>query len=71
MSRKQWIALIGIIIIGVMLAFPMRDAVNQFIVIPLAYFFWVLGLYYRSFSQAIVWAIFVAVTLSLHPMLQR
>jgi hypothetical protein len=63
MSRKQWIALIGIIIIGVMLAFPMRDAVNQFIVIPLAYFFWVLGLYYRSFSQAIVWAIFVAVTL--------
>lgn len=63
MSRKQWIALVGIIIIGVMLAFPMRDAVNQIIVIPLAYFFWVLGLYYRSFSQAIVWAIFIAVTL--------
>jgi len=63
MSRKQWIALIGIIVIGVLLAFPMRDAVNRFIVIPLAYFFWVLGLYYRSYSQAIVWAIFIAFTL--------
>lgn len=63
MNRKQWIALIAIIIIGVVLAFPMRDAVNQIIVVPLAYVFWVLGLYYRSYSQAIVWAIFVAVTL--------
>lgn len=63
MNRKQWIALIGIIIIGVVLAFPMRDAVNQIIVVPLAFVFWLLGLYYRSYSQAIIWAIFVAVTL--------
>ena len=63
MNRKQWIALIGIVIIGVVLAFPMRDAVHQIIVVPLAYFFWVLGLYYRSYSQAIVWAIFIAITL--------
>jgi energy-coupling factor transporter transmembrane protein EcfT len=63
MNRKQWIALVGIIILGVVLAFPMRDVVNQIIVVPLAYLFWVLGLYYRSYSQAIVWAIFIAVTL--------
>jgi len=63
MRRNQWIALVGIIIIGVLLAFPMRDAVHQIIVIPLAYIFWVLGLFYRSYSQVIIWAIFVTVTL--------
>lgn len=63
MRRIQWIALVGIIIIGVILAFPMRDAVHQIIVIPLAYIFWVLGLYYHSYSQVIIWAIFIAVTL--------
>ncbi len=63
MRRNQWIALVGIVIFGVILAFPMRDAVYQIIVIPLAYIFWVLGLYYHSYSQAIVWAIFIAITL--------
>ncbi|GAB4422339.1 MAG: hypothetical protein Kow002_11640 [Anaerolineales bacterium] len=63
MNRRQWIALIGIIVIGVVLAFPLREAVHQIIVVPLAYVFWVLGLYYRSYSQAIVWAIFIAVML--------
>lgn len=63
MRRNQWIALAGIIIIGVILAFPLRDAVYQIIVVPIAYIFWVLGLYYRSYSQAIIWAIFIAATL--------
>lgn len=56
MNRKQWLALAGIVVLALLLAFPLRDAVYQILVVPLAYFFWVFSLYYQTFSQVIIWA---------------
>lgn len=57
MRNQRIFAFIGIGIITLLLAFPLRDAVFRTIVIPLAYLFWVLSLVYHSVHQAIWWAI--------------
>ena len=56
-QRNQRIfAMVGIGVIALLLAFPLRDAVFRVIVVPLAYIFWVLGLAYRAVHQTIWWA---------------
>ncbi|HEY5732063.1 MAG TPA: hypothetical protein VIS72_18610 [Anaerolineales bacterium] len=67
MSIRRTIALIGIIVIAILLAFPLRDAVYEAVIVPIAYLLWVLRLYYRSVHQSIWWfaaLLIVLVTLS-------
>lgn len=60
---RRWIALGGAVVIAALLAFPLREAVHETIVIPLAYLLWVLGLLYRSLSQGIWWVILAILVL--------
>jgi len=60
---RRWLALAGIVLIAVLLAFPLRDMIHETIVVPTAYLLWTLGLYYRSLSQGIWWIILVALVL--------
>lgn len=55
------IALVGVLAISILLAFPLRNAVYEAVIIPIAYFLWVLRLFYHSVHQSIWWiaAIFV------------
>jgi len=57
MKNQRILAMIGIGVIALLLAFPLRDAVFRTIVVPLAYLFWVLGLVYRAVHQTIWWAV--------------
>jgi hypothetical protein len=57
MRNQRLFAMIGIGVITLLLAFPLRDAVFRTIIIPLAYVFWVLGLVYRSVHQVIWWTV--------------
>jgi len=50
-------AMAGIIGIALLLAFPLRSAVFNTIIVPLAYVFWLLGLVYRAVHQTIWWAV--------------
>lgn len=61
MKLRQWLALAGILIISLLLVFPLRDAVHQIVVVPLAYLFWVVSLYYQSIAEVLVWAVFLVV----------
>jgi hypothetical protein len=57
------LALIGILIIALLLAFPLRDAVYETIIIPIAYLWWVLGLWYHSVHQSIWWVVALVLVL--------
>jgi len=65
MRHQRVFAMIGILVIVVLLAFPLRDMVFRMIVIPLAYVFWVLELAYHSVHQAIWWGIAIFIVLFL------
>lgn len=60
---RRWVALAGAVLIAVLLAFPLRGAIHETIVVPAAYVLWALGLWYRSLSQAVWWVILVVLVL--------
>jgi len=69
---RQIFALIGIFWIAVLLAFPLRGAVYELVVIPVAYVWWVLGLLYHSLNQSVWWfvalfLVFLTLARSLRP----
>jgi hypothetical protein len=56
MNRTQrGLVLIAVLVVAALLAFPLRDAIYELIVIPAAFVAWNLQLFYRSFSQGIWW----------------
>jgi hypothetical protein len=63
MNWRRWLAVAGILVGAVLLAFPLRGAVNQLIVIPLAYLLYALQLLYLSLPQWIWWIAIVFVVL--------
>jgi len=56
-TLQRNLALAGILLIAILLAFPLRDAVYEAVIIPAAYIWWVLGLWYHSVHQSIWWII--------------
>ena len=63
MRWRRGLAALGILVIAALLAFPLREAVYQMVVIPLAYLAWLLKLLYLSLSQAIWWIAVIVVVL--------
>lgn len=61
--RRRWLAMAGVVVIATLLAFPLRAAVHEAVVVPVVYLLWVLGLLYRSFSQGLWWVILVVLVL--------
>lgn len=55
MNVRRWLAVVGVIVGAVLLAFPLRPVVHQLIVIPLAYLLWALGILYLSLPQVLWW----------------
>ena len=56
---RRWLLFAGAFLSAVMLAFILRDVVEQLIIMPLAYLWWLLRLYYSMFPQTILWVILV------------
>jgi hypothetical protein len=61
--RRRWLVIVGVLIIAALLAFPLRDAIYETVVIPVAYIGFQLGLFYRSLSQVIWWWLSAAIVL--------
>ena len=58
MMPRRW--LIGLGVIAVLaLSFYLRDSIQRGIIIPLAYLWWLIKLYYRAVPQAILWVFLV------------
>ena len=53
--RRLWWIGAGVILLALALAFPLRDVFQRTVVVPLAYFLWAMGLFYRSLPQLAWW----------------
>ncbi len=63
MNIRRVLAMIGIAVIALLLAFPLRETVYESVIIPIAYAWWVLGLLYHSVHQSIWWGVALLVVL--------
>ena len=65
MSTKwgRWLVVAGVVVIAALLAFPLRGIVNELLVVPIAYIFWLLRLLYLSTHQVIWWIAILIVVL--------
>ncbi len=63
MQRWRWPLIAGVLIIAGLLAFPLRDAAYQMVVVPVAFVAWRLNLVYRTFSQGTWWGLIVFIVL--------
>jgi hypothetical protein len=61
MKHAQVIAIVAALVTALVLAFALQDVIRETVIIPLAYLWWVLGLYYHSFPQIIIWVGLVVV----------
>ncbi len=59
MTRRFVWVIVSVTALTLLLAFPLRDVVQRTVVIPLAYFFWALNLFYRATPQLADWILVV------------
>ena len=55
MKRIQVVVIAVALVMAIVLAFALQDVIRETVIVPLAYLWWVLGLYYHSFPQIIIW----------------
>jgi hypothetical protein len=60
MNRRFVIALV-ILTLAALLGYAMRESIERNVIQPVLYFWWVLGIYYDSFPQALLWIILIVV----------
>lgn len=61
MNRKRWIIIGGTLVIAAIAAYVFRGVIERTIILPLLYLWWLLGLFYRTLPQFILWFILVIV----------
>jgi len=71
-TRARWLLLFAIVGASTVLAFFLRDAIYSAVVVPIAYVFWVLWIYYSAVPQLVLWVVlllilFVTVTSNFIP----
>jgi hypothetical protein len=64
---KRWglLLLTVVIIVSAVLAYFLRGWINDNLIVPLAYLWWRIGIYYHSVSEEMWWTIMLIVTLML------
>jgi hypothetical protein len=55
---RRWLTVLLAVAV-LIAAFVLRDSIQRIIILPLAYLWWLLKLYYRAAPQVIVWALLV------------
>lgn len=63
MNLRRNLALVGIFVVALLIAFPLRDAVYRAVIVPIAYVLWVLGLWYHALSESVWWFIALFIVL--------
>lgn len=57
MNLRRSLAWTGIVIVALVLAFPLRSAMYEAVIVPAAYALWLFGLLYRSVHQSVWWGL--------------
>jgi len=55
---RRWLIVI-VVAAAVVISFILRDAIQRNVILPLAYLWWLLKLYYRAIPQLILWVLLV------------
>jgi len=63
--RRLWLVGGAVVALALLLAFPLRDVLNRTVIVPLAYFLWVLGVFYQAMPQLIWWVLALLVAMIL------
>jgi hypothetical protein len=61
-KRRRWL-LAGVFFSVLILAYLLRDVVEQLVIVPLIYIWWLIGLYYSTFPQFVMWALLILLVL--------
>jgi len=64
-TRKQILTLGGLLLLALVLAFSLQDVIKSTFVVPLAYLWWALGVFYSTLPQVVLWVGLVILTLFL------
>jgi hypothetical protein len=59
-TRRAALALIPAALVAMILAYLLRDAIQRAVILPLAYLWWIAGLYYHTVPQIVFWILLVA-----------
>lgn len=59
MTKRKSIMLIGAGIVGLLIAFASRQFIYASVIVPLAYLWWLIKLYYHLLPQAVVWILLI------------
>ena len=65
MGRRQILLIGAAVIIAGIMAFPLRDLVNDMVISPLTYLIWLGGFYYQAIPKIVVWTILLVIVLSI------
>ncbi len=60
MNRPRWQLVVVILAISGVFGYVLRDVIYQLVIVPLAYFLWVLNFYYSALPQWLVWVIVIS-----------
>ena len=63
MKRVQIFVLVGALVLALVLAIALQDVICETVIVPLAYLWWVLGIYYNAFPQMVLWICLVVIVL--------
>lgn len=62
MTRKRILTLGGLLFLAFVLAFSLQDVIKSTFVVPLAYLWWALGVFYSTLPQVVLWVGLVILT---------
>lgn len=60
---RRALAMLGIVVIAALLAFPLRYVIYDAVVVPIAYVLWVLRLIYHSVHESVWWIVILLLAL--------
>jgi hypothetical protein len=60
-KQRRGMLIVFAVLLASVIAFELRDMIKDAIILPLAYLFWLLNLYYRTVPQVILWVILVVI----------
>jgi uncharacterized membrane protein len=63
MKRVQIFVLVGAFVLALVLAIALQDVIRKTVIVPMAYLWWVLGIYYDAFPQMVLWICLVVIVL--------
>jgi len=61
-THRRLFILVAVVTLSAGVAYALRYAIYELVVLPLAYLWWLTGLYYRIVPQVILWVVLIFIT---------